>query len=215
MNAVVFDLDGTLLHSAPDLHAAAEDMLEGLGRRRLDLAAVTSFIGNGVPTLVRRCLDATGGADDAVHAAALARFLAAYNAAPTTLTRPYDGVTKALAVLQGAGLALGVCTNKPEGVAREILAELGLARFFGAVTGGDTLPVMKPDPAPLHHCLAALGADASAALYVGDSETDDTTAHAAAIGFALYTGGYRKTPVEAFRTVFVFDDFRDLPGLIV
>ncbi|MDT8344365.1 MAG: phosphoglycolate phosphatase [Thermohalobaculum sp.] len=206
--AVVFDLDGTLVDSAPDIHAAANVMLAALGRAPLDLGRVTSFVGNGVAKLVERCLDATGGADAALGAHAFGIFREAYHAAPASLTRPYPGVEAALDALAGAGCRLGLCTNKPEGPTRQVLDALGLARHFGAVVGGDTLAVMKPDPAPLRLCLDRLGA--GPALYVGDSETDAATARAAGLPFALFTRGYRKSPVESFEAVLAFDDFAAL-----
>lgn len=206
--AVVFDLDGTLIDSAPDIAAAAAIMLREIGRPALDLSRIVSFIGNGVPKLVERCLDATGGRDEAGFRDALARFRRAYDADPATLTRPYPFVPETLAALAEAGFALGVCTNKPEAPSRAILAALGLDRRFAAVIGGDTLPVTKPDPAPLREAVARLGG--GPALYVGDSETDEATAQAAGLPFLFFTGGYRKKPAEAFEAEFAFDRFEAL-----
>lgn len=211
--AVAFDLDGTLIDSAPDLHAAANRMLAELGRPGLDLAQVTSFIGNGVPKLVERCLDATGGTGG-LHTDALARFRRHYDAAPADLTRPWDGVTEALAALRQAGLPLGICTNKPEAPARKLLGLLGMDSF-GSVIGGDTLPEHKPQPETLLRCLSDLGAGPESALYVGDSETDAETAANAGVPFALYTRGYRKRPVESFDAVLVFDDWAALPPFVL
>ena len=135
--AIAFDLDGTLVDSAPDLHAAANAMLADLGRPGLTLPQVTSFIGNGVPKLVARCLEATGGAA-ALYPEALARYRAHYDAAPAERTRPWPGVLDAVRGFQEGGLPLGVCTNKPEGPARKLLALLGMEGCFGSVVGGDT-----------------------------------------------------------------------------
>ena len=211
--AIAFDLDGTLVDSAPDLHAAATRMLSELDRPALTLPQVTGFIGNGVPKLVERCLDATGGTG-ALHAEALARFRAHYDAAPADLTRPWPGVPEAAAALAAAGLPLGICTNKPEGTARKLLTLLGLGELFGSVIGGDTLPEHKPQPEPLLRCIADLGADPARALYVGDSETDAETAANAGVPFALYTRGYRKRPVESFDAVLAFDDWSDLAAFV-
>ena len=205
---VVFDLDGTLIDSAPDIHAAANVMLREIGREALDLPRIVSFIGNGVPKLVERCLDATGGRDEAGFRAALAIFRRAYDADAATLTRPYPGVPEMLEALGGAGFSMGICTNKPEAPARAILEALGLARWFGAVIGGDTLPVTKPDPAPLREAVVRLGG--GRAVYVGDSETDEATAKAAGLPFLFFTGGYRKKPAEAFEADFVFETFEAL-----
>lgn len=212
--AVVFDLDGTLVDSAPDLHAAANAMLADLGRPGLTLPQVTSFIGNGVPKLVERCLEATGGAG-ALYPEALASYRAHYDAAPADLTHPWPGALDAVRGLRAAGLPLGICTNKPEGPARKLLALLGMGGFFDSVIGGDTLPEHKPQPEPLLRCLAELDADPARALYVGDSETDAETAANAGIPFALFTRGYRKRSVDTFDAVLAFDDWPRLAGLVM
>jgi phosphoglycolate phosphatase len=209
MNAVVFDLDGTLIDSAPDLHIAANRMLEDLRRPPLALETVASFVGNGVPTLVARCLAATGGpAKDFDYA--VSRFREHYARAPAHLTRPYVGVEMMLQRLTKFGFALGICTNKPYEFAVTILEQLGMMRFIGAVVGGDTSPKLKPDPAPLLLCLDRLGAAPTSTLYVGDSEIDAETAFRAQVPFALYSGGYLRGPVDAFGPLYKFDHFEDL-----
>lgn len=209
--AIVFDLDGTLIDSAPDIHAATNILLAQERLPLLDLATVRSFVGKGVPNLVSRVLETLDQPEDpARHAELVARFEVIYETA-VTLTRPYPGVMAALDALAGAGFALGLCTNKPQGPTRAVLAHLGLDRYFGAVIGGDSLPVHKPDPAPLHATFAALSGPA--VLYVGDSEVDAETAQRAGIAFALYTEGYRKTPVEALPNDVAFDHFDALPGI--
>ena len=210
MQAIIFDLDGTLVHSAPDLHAAAVAMLGDLGRPGLTLAQVTGFIGNGVPKLVQRCLAATGGIPEDGGKAALEIFSAHYSRHPTRLSRVYDGVRQMLAALGKAGIGLGVCTNKPEAMARLVLDQLGIGEAITALVGGDTLTVRKPDPEPLRHCLRLLGAESDRAIYVGDSETDAETAGNLRLRFALFSGGYRKSPIEAMRADFVFSDFAAL-----
>lgn len=209
MRAVIFDLDGTLVHSLPDIHVAAGRMLADLGRAPLGLDVVAGYVGRGVGHLVACCLAATGGAE----ARGLGLFQQHYAAVPSRLTRPYPGVVAALEALAAAGHPMGICTNKPEALARRILDDLDLARFFGAVVGGDSLPVMKPDPAPLRACLGALGGGPM--LFVGDSETDAATAVAAAVPFALYTLGYAHGPVGDIAATHRFDDWAALPGLIL
>lgn len=209
--AVVFDLDGTLIDSAPDIHAAVVRMLEDFGHPPLTVAVVQGFIGNGAPKLVERVMAAVGaGAED--HGVWFARFLHHYEADPATLTRPYPGVPEALAALADAGHVMGLCTNKPESPARAILAHFGLDRHFAAVVGGDTIGVTKPDPRPLAHLMAAL--PAGPRLYVGDSEVDAETARAAAVPFALFTEGYRKSPVAALSHDVAFSRFDALPALV-
>ncbi len=214
IRAVVFDLDGTLIHSAPSLHHAVAATLADMGRPTVTLAQVTGFIGNGVAKLVARSLEATGGADDAERAEARALFDAHYAAAPADLTTLYPGALAALGALSDAGLRLGLCTNKPQRPAEKALAEVGLTPFFDAVVGGDVV-ALKPDPAPLRLVLDRLGADVASTVYVGDSETDAALAQAAETPFALFTEGYRKSPVEALGARFAFADFAMLPPWIL
>ncbi len=209
--AVIFDLDGTLIDSVPDLHAAVAKMLAGEGRAALAMDVVQGFVGHGLPTLVARVMDHCG-IDRADHPRLTAATLAHYNADPATLTRTYPGVMAALQALHAAGHPLGLCTNKPEAPARAILRAFGMEALFSSVIGGDTLGITKPDPAPLHACHAALGG--GAALYVGDSEVDAATAQAAGMRFALFTEGYRKTPVDQMPHDLAFADFADLPAMV-
>lgn len=211
MTAIVFDLDGTLIDSAPDIRAAANRMLRGEGREPLDLPTIISFIGNGLPRLVEQVMRVRG-LDMGEHARLTQATLDHYSRAATDLTRPYPGMVAALERLRAQGCALGICTNKPEAPARAILRDLGLDGLFDAVVGGDTLAVRKPDPDPLHRAFAALGG--AARLYVGDSEVDAETARRAGVPFLLFTEGYRKVPPEALVHRARFSDFAALPDLV-
>ncbi len=212
MACVIFDLDGTLIHSAPDIHAAVNRMLADEGADALTLAQVQSFIGNGVPTLIARVMAARGEPDNpARHAALEARFMAHYSAAPDVLTRLYPGVPDALHALVAAGYTLGLCTNKPEAPARTLLQSFGLSSFFGVVVGGDSLPQRKPHPEPLLACMQALGGPA---VYVGDSEVDAETALAANVPMLLFTEGYRKSPISSLPHAASFSQFAALPRLV-
>ena len=201
---IVFDLDGTLIDSALDIHRAAARMLMGEGHAPLDVPTIISFIGNGLPKLVERVMKARG-IDMAEFDRLSARTLALYNEAPTELSDLYPGVKECLIQLKTDGHRLGLCTNKPEEPARAILADFGVEDLFDVVIGGDTLPVKKPDPAPLHAAFKALGEGET--LYVGDSEVDAETAQRAEVDFALFTEGYRKTPVDALKHAYRFSDF--------
>lgn len=212
MAAIVFDLDGTLVDSAPDIHAAVNRMLAGENRGPLDLATVTSFVGNGLPHLVARVIAHTG-LDMADHPRLTRATLTAYEAAASVHTRLYPGVARALQTLAEAGHRLGICTNKPEAPARQVLHDFGLAGLFDVVVGGDSLTARKPDPAPLWHVFDALG-DADARLFVGDSEVDAETARAAAVPFLLFTEGYRKAPVDSLPHTARYDDATQLPALV-
>ena len=207
---VIFDLDGTLIDSAPDIRAVANAVLAEEGAPPLDLAETRSFIGSGTPVFVERMAGARG-LDPARRPAMLERFLALYEDAHE-LTRPYPGVAEALDALRGRGHALGVCTNKPERPARRVLAHLDLGWRLEALVGGDTLAHRKPHPAPLEECARRLGG--GPAVYVGDSEIDFETARRAEVPFALFTEGYRRGPLDAVPAAMRFDDFGALPGLV-
>lgn len=208
--AIVFDLDGTLIDSAADIGRAASQVLAAEGAAALSLAETRSFIGNGARVLMARAMaarDLPEGDLPRLHRAFLSRLGTAQAA-----TTAYPGVPDALAALRSAGHPLGVCTNKPTDPARAVLDHLGLLPLFGVVIGGDTLPVTKPDPAPLHAAFAAL--DAAPLIFVGDSEVDRDTARAAGVRFALFTEGYRKAPIAAFGYALLFSDFATLPDLL-
>lgn len=210
MSAVIFDLDGTLIDSAPDIHASVNKMLVAEGQAPLDIATVISFIGNGLPKLVERVM-ARVGMDMGAFERISADVLAIYNAHGAELTRPYPYMVEALEGLKTAGYRLGVCTNKPHEPAVIILEDMGLAGFFDVVIGGDSTDAKKPDPMPLQAAMAALGGEV---LYVGDSEIDAETAKRAGVPFALFTEGYRKVGVDEMIHAHAFDDFRDLPGIV-
>lgn len=210
--AIVFDLDGTLIDSAPDIHAAANKVFSAKGLNPFPFDVVRGFIGNGVGVLISRLLQSQGlDGTGSLHAELVENFVKLYEEAfeRTTL---YPGVIVALDELAGAGYALGICTNKPELPARAALRHFGLERHMRVLVGGDSLPQRKPDPAPLRAAIAALGS--GPALFVGDSEVDAETAQAAGVPLALYSGGYRKTPVEALGAKLIFDDFGALPRLV-
>jgi phosphoglycolate phosphatase len=210
--AVIFDLDGTLIDSAPDIHAAANRLMTQQGFAPFAPEETRSFIGNGVPHFITCCLKARGKVGDAALRARLVKeFIADYETA-VTLTRVYPGATAALVTLDAAGMALGLCTNKPQIPTRAILAHLGLDAHFPVVIGGDSLTVRKPDPGPLHATIAALGV--RDVVFVGDSEIDAETAARAGVPFILYTEGYRKTEPDQIAHDRAFADFADLPDIV-
>lgn len=210
MKAVVFDLDGTLLDSAPDLHAAALAMLAEAGLPPVTFEQTRSFIGDGAPKLVERVIQAAGGPTDR-QSHFVSRYLHHYALDPVGRTIPYAGVEAALDALAAAGFVMAICTNKPEAPARLMVEHFGLKHHMSAFVGGDTLPQKKPDPAPLLRAVSEIGGNP--VLYVGDSEIDSATAQAARIPFALFTEGYRKSPVAEIAHDRSFSDFADLPGI--
>ncbi len=207
MTPIVFDLDGTLIHSAPDLHAACCKMLRDEAKPEPSLQTVTGYIGNGVPKLVERAMAAAGIAPDQ-HARLVTAFMKYYDADPATLTVLYPNLRDLLDKLKSEGRKMAVCTNKPEAPAREILRLLDAEHYFEVLVGGDSLPVHKPDPAPLLECLKQLNVETC--LYVGDSEVDAETADRAKMPMAIFTEGYRKTPVAELPHDFAFNDFAEL-----
>ena len=208
---IIFDLDGTLIDSAPDIHAAAIATLASEGFAPITPAQSRSFIGNGARVLVERLERAATGENDPARTDRMHRhFLSCYETAHG-LTQPYPHVPQVLETLIRTGWRIGLCTNKPLAPARAVLAHMGWNALFSAVIGGDSLSVLKPDPAPLRAALAQMGGDR--ALYVGDSEVDAQTAKAAGLPFLLFTEGYRKSPLDQIPHDAAFADFADLPAL--
>ncbi|EAV46074.1 phosphoglycolate phosphatase [Stappia aggregata IAM 12614] len=207
---LIFDLDGTLIDSAQDLHAAASRLLQGEGLPALPLETIRSFIGNGIPTLVDRMIDATD-LKSRDRTRLISSFLEDYQAHATDLTVLYPGVEATLTHLQQTGHTLAICTNKPQRPAEKIIEDLGLSHFFDALVGGDSLTARKPDPAGLHYLHSSLGG--GPVIYVGDSEVDAETAVNAGMPFALFSEGYRKRPVSEIPHTVVFSTFTDFPAL--
>ena len=209
---LIFDLDGTLVHSAPTLAAAANALLRELGRAPLPVETCVGFVGHGAARLVERVLEHSGGVPAGGPGPQVTRFRAIYEADPVTGTALYPDVARTLSGFAAAGHGLGVCTQKPDAPAIAILRALGLMPPVTAFAGGDSLDVLKPDPRMLWHAADQL--PEGPVVYVGDSETDAATARAAGVPFALYTEGYRHGPVSGIPHDAEFDDFRDLPGIV-
>lgn len=211
MTTVIFDLDGTLVDSAPDMHAALNRVLIERGHPAVTLERLRSFVGHGVPTLVRRAMAAVGAAEDGFddwHDG----YMVCYGEGICVATQPYGGVLDALDTLAARGHRLGVCTNKPQGLTEALLDGLGLGRRFGAVLGGDAGFGCKPDPAPLREVVARLGG--GPAVMVGDSAADIGAAHAAGMPVILYTGGYADPPLDEASADAAFGDWSRLPDLV-
>ncbi|MEO0730393.1 MAG: phosphoglycolate phosphatase [Pseudomonadota bacterium] len=212
MTIVVFDLDGTLVDSAPTIAAVASRVATELNLAPVSIAETISLVGKGADNFVRQMLAARGQTSDAAFADAVSRFKAHYATTPTGATQPMQNAIAALDRLANAGHVLGLCTNKPTRPTELELETLGWTNRFRSVICGDTLAVRKPDPEPLRLAIHELGN--GAALFVGDSETDAATAEAANVPFLLYTKGYRKTPVADLPHTAAFDDFAELSQLV-
>jgi phosphoglycolate phosphatase len=207
-DTIAFDLDGTLADTAPDLAAALNHALTALGRGPVPAESVSHLVGHGARALLRRGLAATGDAGEELVDRGFPIFLDFYEANICAGTRAYPGVEAALDALAARGVALAVCTNKLEGLSRLLLDALGWCDRFQALVGGDTLPVRKPDPAPLHEAIARGGGGRAA--FVGDSIIDADTARAAGITFVAVSFGFSDRPVEELGAAAVIDSYSEL-----
>ncbi len=216
---VMFDLDGTLVDSVPDLAAAVDRMLVQLGRPAAGVERVRDWVGNGARVLVRRAL-----ANDIEHAAigeaetqqALELFNEAY-ADNHALSSVYPGVRTTLKWLKQQGVELALITNKPERFVAPLLDEMKLGRYFRWIIGGDTLPQQKPDPAALLFVMRLAGVEAQQALFIGDSRNDVLAARAASVPCVALSYGYNHgRPIAEEGPTRVLDDLRQLlPGCTV
>ena len=213
--AIVWDLDGTLVDSAPDLASALNTVLDMRGFFTLSINEVRKMIGNGVPKLVERGFNAVGIRPDPAQLDELiAMFVKEYKVCATDKTRPYPGVVEALQEIHSMNIPMGVCTNKPEAFTRQILEGLGISGYFSSVVGGDSTSARKPDPEPVLACLRGLVAEPASSLMIGDSVHDVHAAHAAGVKIGVVPWGYRSAPVEDLGADFVLHDLSGLPGLI-
>lgn len=213
--SIVWDLDGTLVDSAPDLASALNTVLDNRGFFTLSNNEVRAMIGNGVPKLVERGFNAVGVRPDAGQLEELvAMFVKEYKTCATEYTRPYPDVVETLEKIRGMNIPMGVCTNKPEAFTKQILEGLGLAGYFSSVVGGDTTSTRKPDPQPVLACLSGLVSEPVSSLMIGDSVHDVHAAHAAGVTVAVVPWGYRSAPVEELGADFVLHDITALPGMI-
>jgi len=214
-SAIVWDLDGTLVDSAPDLASALNTVLNQRGFFTHSIDTVRTMIGNGVPKLVERGFNAVGVRPDPVQLDEfVAMFVKEYTTCATDKTRPYPGVVEALQEIHSMNIPMGVCTNKPEAFTRQILDGLGLSGYFSSVVGGDSTSARKPDPEPVLTCLRGLVSEPASSLMIGDSVHDVHAAHAAGVMIGVVPWGYRSAPVEDLGADFVLSDVTALPGMI-
>lgn len=207
-DVVAFDLDGTLADTAPDLAASLNHALTVLGRDTVPVESVRHLVGHGARALLRRGLAATGESSEELVEQGFPIFIDHYGAHICQGTTAYDGAKDMLDALSSSGVGLALCTNKPEALTRSLLAALGWEDRFGSIIGGDTLPVRKPDPAPLHEAIARAGG--GRAVFVGDSIVDADTARAAGVPFVAVSFGFSDRPVAELGADIVIDHYRDL-----
>ncbi len=207
--ACVFDLDGTLVDSVPDIAAAVNRMLAARGLAPLDRPAVAAMVGDGLQPLIDRVFAARNATQDA---AAAGEYLADYEANVLVDTTLFPGVTAALDVLNAEGWILAVCTNKPERAARLLLEALGIADRFAAIGGGDSFAKHKPDPAHFLGTVALAGGDPARSVMVGDHR-NDVLAGTGGGAQAIFAGwGYGRPGMEAGAAA-VAASAADLPGI--
>lgn len=205
---VAFDLDGTLADTAPDLAAALNHALVRLGRPAVPRADVRYLVGHGARALLRKGLAQSGESTEELVEQGFPHFIDFYAANICVGTRPYPGVEAVLDALTARGVRTALCTNKPERLTQLLLDALGWTTRFDAIVGGDTLPVRKPDPAPLHLAIARAGG--GRAVFVGDSITDADTARAAGLPFVAVSFGFSDRPVGDLGADAVIDDYAEL-----
>ena len=214
LSALVFDLDGTLIDSAPDIAAALNALLAELDLPPQPVSAVKQMIGDGIQVLVERAVAANGTVVD-FDEDLVGRFRGHYDARLTEETLPFPGVAETLERLHAAGWRMAVCTNKLAAPSLRILEALGLDGFFGALAGGDSYATKKPAAEPLLGVLESLGAAPSEALMIGDSPADVKAARNAGLPVVAVSYGYRKVSAEALGADILIDDFAALPAAIV
>lgn len=188
--AAIFDLDGTLVDSAPAIARALAHLRPGFDEPAPDVAQVRRWVGMGARTLVGRALGRDGDASDAE----LAAFRTAYAAQPGTPDDLYPGIAEALVELREAGVILGVCTNKPQGLSEQVLSATGIAKYFMAVVGGDSVDHPKPDGSHVLHTLASMDCSGLPFHFIGDSSMDATAALASGADFLWASWGYADAP---------------------
>ncbi|MEL6451054.1 MAG: HAD-IIIA family hydrolase [Pseudomonadota bacterium] len=214
MTAVIFDLDGTLADTSGDLLAAANHCFRQMGHGDVLGPADAGVALRGGRMMLRAGLARVGQPDEAVVDRYYTTLLDAYGDAISVHTRLYPGVMAAIEVLKTQGYAVGICTNKPEGLAEQLMQDLGVRDAFGSLVGADTLPVRKPDPAPLFEAARRLGCDPKACLLVGDSDTDRNTARAAGVPSVLVTFGPSGEDMAALEPEALLDDYAALPSVV-
>ena len=212
---IAFDLDGTLVETAPDLLDTLDLVLSAHKIPPVDRATARNMIGGGARMLIRRALAFEGvSLPDEEIDALNSQFIAHYAAHIADGSRPFPGLLGALDRLEASGARLAVCTNKLEHLARLLLDALDLTRRFSAITGADTYAKSKPDPLPLLSTIAAAGGNAARTIMVGDSHTDVATARAAGVPVIVVSFGYTETPPQDLGGDVLIHHFDELEGAV-
>jgi phosphoglycolate phosphatase len=212
--AISFDLDGTLVDTAPDLVRSTNMVMDRAGLEHISLSTVRGMVGQGARALIVKAAGVAGVTFSEVDMEGhIAHFLDVYIAGITELSRPFDGVDETLTQLSEQGAILSVCTNKPAHLANPVLQAFDLTRHFRAIVGNGQAGVNKPDGRHLTHTILASGGDVSRALMVGDSITDVQAARNADIPVVLVSFGYTIEKASTLGADAIFDHFHELPSL--
>lgn len=212
---LVFDLDGTLVDTAPDLAAATNHVMARIGLKPVADGDIRPYVGHGALAMVEQAAAAQGRLLQQQELYDLFEvFIAHYTANISVRSKPYDGVLAALTRIKDQGATLAVCTNKIELHARALLKDLNMTGYFAAITGRDTLGIFKPDPGHLTGTITLAGGQTSRAVMVGDSETDVLTAKAAKVPVIAVDFGYSIEPVASFKPDIVISHYDDLNAAI-
>lgn len=212
---IVFDLDGTLIDTAPDLVDTLNAIFAREGLPKVPFATARNLIGGGARTMIARGIEADGVALAPARLDRLfADFLTHYTEHIADRSQPFPGLTEALDVLAAKGCRFAVCTNKFERLSILLLTKLGLAGRFATICGQDTFGVQKPDPEVLRRTIAAAGGDLRNAIMIGDSITDIRTARAAEVPVIAVDFGYSERPVSEFEPDRIIGHFNQLPAAI-
>lgn len=210
MPALLFDLDGTLADTKPDLHAAMNYVLEKNRLNPVPDTAITNMIGGGARVILQRGLAENGISwDDAKLDAATEEFVLWYDQNIDANTRIYPNLMPVLDAAKAANIPMAVVTNKREGLSAKLLFRLGLHSYFDALVGGDTLPKRKPDPDTIDEALRRLACAPEDAIMVGDSEADTGGAIAAGVASICVTFGYRHVSLEDLKADALIDDYAE------
>lgn len=214
-STVIFDLDGTLVDTAPDLAAALRAVLGAQGLAGPSDEEVRVMIGGGAALMVRRAFEAARpGTGDREIETALADFLDEYRANISVRSRPFAGVIEALDWLTARKARLGVCTNKYEAFSVALLRDLKIDHYFGSVLGGDSLPVRKPDGGHILGVIRALGAVPEESIMIGDSATDVEAARNTGIPIVVVSHGYTPVPAAELGADAVIESCAELPDAL-
>jgi len=212
---VVFDLDGTLVDTAPDLITTLNYILDREGLPPVPLHAARNMIGAGARNLIERGLELEGRNPTAAEITRLTDdFIAHYAQHIADASRPFEGLESALDDLQTRGYRLAVCTNKLEWLSKLLLERLNLSARFAAICGADTFGVSKPDPAILRQTVARAGGDMTGAVMVGDAGTDVGVARRAGVPVIGVSFGYSDVPIAELKPDRVIDRMRELPSAV-